>query len=76
MGKATINAENQAFIQIMKKSSGKPKLKKVMTADMRNDIKNDIKKAKSIGWNFGLIIFVSCQSLCKKVYFTLVMNRC
>jgi hypothetical protein len=45
MGKATIKAENQAFIQIMKKSSGKPKLKKLMTADMRNDMK----KAKSIG---------------------------
>jgi len=51
-GKATIKANPQAFSQIKKMFSMKPKLKRLMTKDMMPDINNAIKKENRRLWYF------------------------
>ena len=62
-GKATTKANAHAFNQIMSTLSTNPTLNKVMTNDIRHDIKSAIKKAKTKRWYLlGIIISTSFKN--------------
>lgn len=57
VGKAIVNALTYAFNQILMKSAGNPKLIAVITPDMMQDMKREVKKAKTIvSKRFGIIV--------------------
>lgn len=65
-GKATQNANPQAFSQINIMSSAKPTLKTLITNDIKHDISKAIKNEKTYGVYFFGITFVSYKYLNNK----------